>query len=268
MPLALTFSRVAVKSATGAFAPAGGRIACRRSTHRRQRMKRFITDRLAFIQDQCRGKRVLDVGCVNHSVEFVEHDDWLHGKIAAVASSVVGIDIEKEAVEELNRRGYTAIVANAEDFNLRDRYPEGFEVVVAGEIIEHLVNPGLFLQNLRCHLAPGGKIILTTPNAYGFIFFLEVLLLGHETLNDDHTMTFSKKNMTRFLEKCGFEVTGFTYVNEVGRNRQEWCAKFLYRPLWLLQCLFSLIRSGLSRGTVYIAVPKVAQPTDADAAAE
>ena len=205
-------------------------------------MKRFVTDRIPFIRDKCRGKRVLDVGCVNHTADCIGQPGWLHGQIAAVA--------------ELNRRGYHAIVADAENFDLRDRYPDGFEVIVAGEIIEQLVNPGSFLQTLAKHLAPGGTIILTTPNAYGFLFFLEVLLLGHESLNDDHTMTFSKKNMARFLEKCGFRIVDFLYVNEVGRNRLEWYAKFFYRPLWLLQCLASLVRSGLSRGTIYVIAPK------------
>ena len=184
-------------------------------------MKRFITDRIDFIREKCRGKRVLDLGCVNHDLNVTNRSDWLHGQIAAVAESVVGIDNEKAAVEELNTRGYHMIVADAQDFDIRDRFPDGFNVIVAGEIIEHLVNPGQFLATLEKHLAPGGIIVLTTPHAYGFIFLLEVLLLGHETLNDDHTMTFSKKNMEAFLHKCGFEPIEFHYVNEIGKNRHE-----------------------------------------------
>jgi 2-polyprenyl-3-methyl-5-hydroxy-6-metoxy-1,4-benzoquinol methylase len=219
-------------------------------------MKRFITDRLPFVEAKCRGKDVLDIGCVNHTLNVTERPDWLHGRIAAVAKSVLGLDNEKEAVEELNRRGYNMVVGDAETFDLRDRRPGGFEVIVAGEIIEHLTNPGAFLENLRRHLAPGGIIVLTTPNAYGFMYFLEVLLLGQETLNDDHTMTFSRKQLYRFLEKCGFGVAEFHYVNEIGRNRHEWWAKYFYQPLWWLQCLVSFVRPAFSKGLACVILPR------------
>ena len=219
-------------------------------------MNRFRTEKIRFIQERCQGKRVLDVGCVEHTLDATESPHWLHAKIAASAASVIGIDYEAEAVEALNRRGWHMIAADAQDFDLRDRFPEGFEVIVASEIIEHLVNPGGFLRSLKKHLAPGGIIILSTPHAYGLVYFAEVLLLGEEKINDDHTMTFSKKNLDHLLDKCGLVPVEFHYLNQMGLWRTEWWAKALCRLWWGFQYLVAFVRPSLSRELLYVIGPK------------
>ena len=146
--------------------------------------------------------------------------------------------------------------ADAQDFDLRDRFPEGFEVIVASEIIEHLVNPGGFLRSLKKHLAPGGIIILSTPHAYGLVYFAEVLLLGEEKINDDHTMTFSKKNLDHLLDKCGLVPVEFHYLNQMGLWRTEWWAKALCRLWWGFQYLVAFVRPSLSRELLYVIGPK------------
>lgn len=58
---------------------------------------RFRTDKDQFILDLCRGKRALDVGCVNHTLDACRQPDWRHAQIIEVARSVVGLDYEKAA---------------------------------------------------------------------------------------------------------------------------------------------------------------------------
>lgn len=221
-------------------------------------MSRFRTEKIRFIQEQCRGKRVLDVGCVEHTLEATESPHWLHAKIAAAAASVIGLDYEAEAVGALNRRGWHMIAADAQDFDIRDRFPDGFEVIVASEIIEHLVNPGGFLRSLKKHLAPGGVIILTTPHAYGLVYFAEVLFLGEEIINDDHTMTFSKKNLDHLLDKCGLAPVEFHYLNQMGLWRTEWWARAICGLWWAFQYLVAFVRPSLSRELLYVIAPKPA----------
>ncbi len=222
-------------------------------------MSRFKSEKVKFIQNLCRGKRVLDVGCVEHTLEATERPEWLHAKIAKVAESVLGLDYEKEAVEVLNQRGWHMMAADAQDFDIRDQYPDGFDVIVASEIIEHLVNPGGFLLSLKKHLAPDGVIILTTPHAYGLVYFTEVALLGEEKINDDHTMTFSKKNLDHLLDKCGLAPIEFHYLNQMGLWRPEWWAKVVCRLWWLFQFVIVTIRPSLSRELLYVIGPKPAQ---------
>lgn len=214
--------------------------------------KRFLTNRYELICKKCKDKTVLDLGCANHAVQYMNKFHWLHGELAKVAKKLVGIDCEPDAVDYMNINGFTIYCEDVQNFDITPQYPELFDVVVAGEIIEHLTNPRGFIESAMKHLKPGGELIITTPHNLGFIFFLEALLTGSETLNDDHTMTFSKKQLTKFLEKCGYKVSESYYVNECGCNRHEWYAKFLYKPLWWLQCLVSFIQPGLSRGIIVI----------------
>jgi hypothetical protein len=50
-------------------------------------------DRVAWIAERCRGRRVLDLGAYDETaLAKRDTDQWLHGRIAAVAAGVLGID--------------------------------------------------------------------------------------------------------------------------------------------------------------------------------
>ena len=55
-------------------------------------------DRIDYILDLARGKRVLDVGVVDHVASAFRSPDWLHGKIVDVAGSCVGVDVLRTGV--------------------------------------------------------------------------------------------------------------------------------------------------------------------------
>ena len=63
-----------------------------------------------------------------------------------------------------------------------------FDVVVAGEIIEHVPNPDLLLREIRRALRPGGTLIVSTPNLVSWANRLLVPLgvqpLGTETSSE------------------------------------------------------------------------------------
>lgn len=216
-------------------------------------MARFRTEKDQFILDRCRGKKVLDMGCVNHTLEATLLDDWRHAQIKKVAKELVGLDYEAEVVRELNQRGWNVVAADAQDFDLTKQHPGGFDVIVASEIIEHLVNPGSFLRCVRKHLAPGGELVLTTPQAYGIAFFFEVLVWGEEHMNDDHTMTFSRKNLDWLIRKCGLEVKEFHFLNpDSTRLHKSLGARAAAKLLYIVQYLFAWIRPGYSKEMIFV----------------
>jgi len=171
---------------------------------------RLVTDRCTFIPGLVKDLDILDIGCVEHDLENRKSGHWLHDCLVKSAKSVLGLDYEAEQVEAMNREGYHAVAANAEDFDLG----RTFDAVVAGETIEHLLNPGNFLLSARKHLEPGGRIILTTPNANCLIYFMENLLLGREIDNPDHVAIHSPTTLTLLLNKCGYEVDGVVFLAE------------------------------------------------------
>jgi len=51
-----------------------------------------------------------------------------------------------------------------------------FDLVTSLEVIEHVADPGAFLKALASRLAPGGLLILSTPNATGWSKLMMITL--------------------------------------------------------------------------------------------
>jgi hypothetical protein len=60
------------------------------------------------------------------------------------------------------------MIPRAETFSFVQR----FDTVVAGEVIEHVSNPGLFLRHGQSHLAPAGQLVVSTPFPVSLLYFL------------------------------------------------------------------------------------------------
>ncbi len=169
----------------------------------------IIDDRLAFIADFARGKDVLDLGCVDHNAMQASKSDWLHGRIKEVASSLMGLDYAEEQVAALRDRGYNVVHGNVETVKLG----RTFERIVAGELIEHLSNPGLFLQNMRDHLSPGGKILLTTPNPFCPKRFLEIIFRGRTLVNPEHVAWYCPTTLRTLFRRHDYSDVTVYFVN-------------------------------------------------------
>lgn len=66
-------------------------------------------DRMDIILEECKNKKVLDIGCTGI-------EGRLHKKISQVSSRVIGVDINKEEIEEMNNNGYEVYCQNAGEF--------------------------------------------------------------------------------------------------------------------------------------------------------
>jgi len=156
-------------------------------------------------------KRVLDVGCF---------DGFVGERLIKNGNEVCGLDISEPAVKKAQERGIKAQVANVEE-----PWPfaeQQFDVVFAGEIIEHLFDTDKFLQQAKRVLKTNGFLILTTPNlaSLGRRLFL---LFGKNPLIETgcldaragHIRYFVKESLTALLKHRNFEIIKFesTVVN-------------------------------------------------------
>lgn len=151
-----------------------------------------------------KGKDVLDIGCVEHSATAKDKNVfWVHNFLNNNCN-VTGIDILQKDVETLCKEGYNMKVANAETFELNKK----FDIIFAGELIEHLSNPGLFLQQSKKHLKENGYIILTTPNAFYYPRLLSCIrkITDDPIVNKEHTVWFSPSTIKTILLRAGFSV--------------------------------------------------------------
>ena len=97
-------------------------------------MQRLSSTIQGFLSDYVRGKDVLDVGCVDHTATLEATDTWLHKHIVRSATSAVGLDLLESEAAKLREKGYDIRSGDACSVSL----DQTFDVVVAGEIIEHV----------------------------------------------------------------------------------------------------------------------------------
>lgn len=174
-----------------------------------------LVDRLEFLSNLCKGKRVLHLGATDAPVteSAIANKRFLHQILTESASEVVGLDLAESAIEWLkNQHGISNIrLGNMEK---PEDYPEGpFDWVVAGEIFEHLDNPGLALSALHQRMKGEGRLIITVPNAYAAKGFCRALL-GHEWIHPDHVLHHSPSTLNTLLQRHGFQpVEWISYVN-------------------------------------------------------
>ena len=174
------------------------------------RARRPLVDKSEHVLALAAGKRVLDVGCIDHSAETALGlgDAWLHGRLRATASALVGLDVLERDAAILNARGFDIRIGDAETFDLG----ETFDLVVAADIVEHLPNSGLFLGALRRHLAPGGRIVLTTPNPFALDQFAGVGRRNAVSVNDQHVLWLDPVTMWQLARTLGFTVESFAWI--------------------------------------------------------
>lgn len=105
----------------------------------------------------CAGKRVLDAGC---------GEGFCTQELAKTAASVVGVDYHEEAVATARRKWQTPNLSFRVLDLMREAAGAGdFDLVLNFQVLEHVEDDLTFLRNLRAALAPGGILVLTTPNA-------------------------------------------------------------------------------------------------------
>lgn len=165
------------------------------------------------------GPNVLDVGCTGHVIHS-DSSEWLYGRLVDKFPDAIGIDIQEENLRTLRDMGYKNLYRqSAEDFHL----PETFDTIVAGELIEHLSNPGLFLSRAYEHLKPGGRLIITTPNTFCIFFGLYALFKYPKTCpNDEHTCWFCPSTFRTLYKRFKFQEHYFAFLNDYESKGRSW----------------------------------------------
>ena len=166
-----------------------------------------LVRREAKITSLCEGKSVFHLGCADYPFgeEQYLNGNLLHQKIANVTDDLVGVDLSTEGIAWLASLGYkNLLVGNAEKLNELEINRQ-FEVIVAGELLEHLSNPGMFLSDVKPLMADGGILIITVPNAHAIKSFARVLLFKKELIHPDHVCYYSQATADHLCERYGLK---------------------------------------------------------------
>ena len=141
----------------------------------------------------------------------------LHFELEKSAREIYGFDFDQKGIDILKEHGGTNLYrADLERLELVD-LNETFDVIIAGEMIEHLSNPALFLRGIQRFMSPKTKLVITTINAYSAMRFVIYALRGkggsNEPVHPDHVAYYSYKTLSLVLEREKLKVKDFFFYD-------------------------------------------------------
>ncbi|MEJ7841883.1 MAG: class I SAM-dependent methyltransferase [Rubrobacter sp.] len=150
------------------------------------------------------GKRVLDVGAST---------GFLARVLTERGCRVTGIEIDPESARQAEEFCDRVIVGNVEELNLDDEIGgKTFDVLVFGDVLEHLKDPLRALESFKPLLNPGGHVVASIPNiAHGSVRL--ALLQGRfryrplGLLDNTHLRFFTRASVEEMFEEAGFLIT-------------------------------------------------------------
>ncbi len=157
--------------------------------------------RRQFLLEHVRaGERVLDVGC---------GEGYFAVELVRAGAHVVGIDVAEEPLRRARGRHPELdlrLVAAEGPWELADA---SFDVVWAGEVIEHVADTAAWLSEVRRVLHSGGRLLVSTP-AHGRLALMRVALSRRAFAarfdpRGDHLRFYSRETLTRVLGDLGLE---------------------------------------------------------------
>ena len=193
-----------------------------------------VINRADFLCELAVGRQVLHVGCAAAPVtpELLSAPNFLHRRLVDAAAACCGIDTDAEAAELLREAGFADILT-ADAAALSAVTDSTFDLIVLGEVLEHVNNPGLLLDEMAKVLRPGGRVVVTVPNAYNLLRFLQIFA-GREVVHMDHVAYYSAKTLTAACARSGLtlETIAFTdpFRESMGGRRHRLSA-IAYRRL-------------------------------------
>jgi SAM-dependent methyltransferase len=135
------------------------------------------------------GRRVLDLGCRYGALT----------RAYAAGNDVVGVDVDREALAEAAKLGIETRWADVDEPLPFD--DARFDVVVAGELLEHVRDPQRLAGEAARLLRPGGTFVGSVPNAFRLKNRLR-FLLGRKPEDDPtHLHMFSPADVRALLEQ-------------------------------------------------------------------
>ena len=166
----------------------------------------FISNRNKYLQKLVKDKDVLHLGCLDYGRS---EKTSLHQFLVNSAKKILGVDIDKKLIAKYKNK-YNIIVADVEK---KLSIKEKFDFVIAGEIIEHVTNFGMMLENCKHYLKKSGKLVITTPNAYNYRNIVRQFFFNHVIQDKEHVSIFDKETITQALERHNYKVSFFSYLH-------------------------------------------------------
>ncbi len=208
-------------------------------------------DRIAFVTSNCAGKNVLDLGCYDETALMKKSSGmWLHEQIAKAAKYVYGIDNSISLKDKQHSFSPNSKIVFGDVIELKKIDDFDPDIIIAGELIEHLPNAPDFLKKIKS-LYSGKQLICTTVNASSFSnSFLS--LIKRESCHKDHLQVYSFKTINTLCRLAGFESweiltyhVNFTEMILASKGFKRLIVKAAEKVVNIMEWMFPLASGGL-----------------------
>lgn len=171
--------------------------------------RRCLVDRDQFLLSLAAGKSVLHLGAADSPFhkDKAPRGELLHQKLQSVASRLVGIDSDREAVSwlrehhEISNIRVADVCSGVGDVGT-------FDLVLCCDIIEHVSEPSALLKGVKSLMHPGSRLIVTTVNALSIKGALRALL-GREAVHPEHVSYYSFATLSSLMLRDGLRPTEY-----------------------------------------------------------
>jgi 2-polyprenyl-3-methyl-5-hydroxy-6-metoxy-1,4-benzoquinol methylase len=170
--------------------------------HDERRVHEFILSKITK-----QSKVVLDVGCGNA---------WVAENLTKKGLSVISFDLStintKKALQKVSSKYHSATVGDSFKLPFKDG---SFNTVIASEVIEHVINPTEFVNELFRVVKLGGSLIITTPYKEKLKYYL-CIHCNKKTPLHAHIHTFDENKLINLLKEVNqSEVVWETFGNKL-----------------------------------------------------
>lgn len=166
-------------------------------------------DLLELIPKKNRNGKILEIGAG-------AGDTLIYAKENGYAKEVHGVELfELENSNQLSTLIDGFFIANIEDCNL-EYADKTFDVIILGDVLEHLVDPYKVIEYLKKILKDDGVLISSIPNIRYFKVLKSILIDGDfryaesGILDRTHLRFFCRKNIMELFEDKGFNIDKMT----------------------------------------------------------
>ncbi len=187
-----------------------------------------------------RGARILDVGCGT-------------GKLAAALKQklpchICGIEIDKEAADKARSSCDEVMVIDLENVIGKSSglgSAKKYDLVILGDVLEHLTRPEILLQSLHDLLEDNGFMVVSLPNVANWMIRFGLLFGNFDysggVLDCGHLKFFTYKSARRLLQDNGYRIVAVINNNHTLPVRllgRIWMKMFAFQ--FVFKCVKSI----------------------------
>lgn len=146
----------------------------------------------AFLYSCCAGKKVFHLGFADapFTREKLERGELLHSRLLQVSAALYGTDTDADAVAMYRSLTGDEQVAACRLEEVEATFLQQYDLVLAGELLEHLPDPAEFIKVLAGNMRAGQELVVSVPS-YAAWDNLAAALQGTESVHPDHEWYFS-----------------------------------------------------------------------------